>query len=151
MKMLSLVFCLSLAMSAFAAKTLTPTALNGAKGIVMDGKEAKKLIDSGVTPIDARPKIEYVEGHLPNAKVVSYKSRSANKEGFDLGKDKFKVKKIAKFAKKSDCIMLYCNGQYCWQSYKAARWLIEKESYQCVYWFRGGMPAWKEAGFSVAK
>ena len=38
-----------------------------------------------------------------------------------------------------------CNGAECWKSYKAAK-VAAGKGYQSVYWLRGGLPEWEEAG-----
>ena len=41
-----------------------------------------------------------------------------------------------------------CNGTECWKSYKATRTAVAA-GYTKVYWFRGGMPEWREKHMPV--
>ena len=44
--------------------------------------------------------------------------------------------------------MFFCNGPECWKSYKASRAAVAA-GYPKVYWFRGGMPEWREKRLPV--
>ncbi|MPZ45529.1 MAG: sulfurtransferase [Betaproteobacteria bacterium] len=43
-------------------------------------------------------------------------------------------------------IVFFCSGSRCWLSYNAAL-RATRAGYSNVYWYRGGIEAWREAGF----
>jgi PQQ-dependent catabolism-associated CXXCW motif protein len=45
-------------------------------------------------------------------------------------------------------IVFFCEGVVCWESYNAAL-RAEKMGFTRVYWYRGGINAWKEAGLPM--
>jgi rhodanese-related sulfurtransferase len=45
-------------------------------------------------------------------------------------------------------IVFFCEGVGCWESYNAAL-RAEKMGFTRVYWYRGGLDAWKEAGLPM--
>lgn len=47
-------------------------------------------------------------------------------------------------------LVFFCAGAECWESYNAALRAIGL-GFKKVYWYRGGMAAWNEAGFPVAE
>ncbi|OZA43941.1 MAG: rhodanese [Hydrogenophilales bacterium 17-61-76] len=80
---------------------------------------------------------------LPGAK---YKESSAKEVGFDPADDQFALNKLPR--DKNTPFMMYCDGTICWKSYKSALMAVEG-GWKNVYWFRGGLPEWKEAGLPV--
>lgn len=126
------------------AKPSTPTDVKGMK--LVSPAEAKKLIDSGAQAVDVRKKLEFAEEHIPGAISVPYKEKSAKKPDFDSGKDKFKDKKVPK----DKPVVIYCNGEKCWKSFKASKWLVDK-GFTNINWLRHGIPGWKKAGFPTEK
>ena len=128
----------------FGAKAKTPESLEGAT--VVDAKKVKELLAEGATAIDTRKGIEYAEAHIKGAIHVPYKEKSAKKPDFDMSKDKWKTKKLPQ--DKNAKIILYCNGATCWKSFKSSKTAVSL-GYKNVFWFRGGMPEWKKAGFAT--
>lgn len=122
----------------------TPTSLPGAK--IISAAEARNLITKGMPVYDVRGQEEYDTGHVPGAILVSYKEGSAKEVGFDAADDQFALNKLPK--DKNTPFMMYCDGTICWKSYKSAVMAIQA-GWKNVYWFRGGFPEWKEAGFAV--
>jgi PQQ-dependent catabolism-associated CXXCW motif protein len=51
---------------------------------------------------------------------------------------------------KDDPIVFYCQSAKCWVSYNAALHAA-KLGYNNLYWFRGGIDAWKDAGLPISK
>ncbi len=49
---------------------------------------------------------------------------------------------------KSRMLVIYCGGPMCWGSYNAALRAIHM-GYRNVYWYRGGIEAWRQAGQPV--
>ena len=45
----------------------------------------------------------------------------------------------------SQPLVFFCQGPQCWLSYNAAL-RFENLGYQNVFWYRGGLKAWKQAG-----
>lgn len=122
----------------------TPTSLPGAK--VVSAAEAKALIAKGMAVFDVRVEDEYKTAHVPGAVSVTYKESSAKEVGFDPADDQFALNKLPK--DKNTPFMMYCDGTICWRSYKSAVMAIQA-GWKNVYWFRGGFPEWKAAGFAI--
>ena len=120
----------------------TPKLLNGVT--VVSAKEAKALLDKGVALYDTRVEHEYKEGHIKGAISLPYKENSAKEVDFDATLDNWDVAQLPK--DKNTPLIFACNGPECWKSYKSAKVLLDNK-YTRIYWFRGGFPEWKEAGF----
>ena len=129
--------------TAMAEKQLTPEKLDGATIVDADWVKANL---STVTVYDVRKKAEYVDAHIPGAIYAPYREKSKKAADFDASKDKLDLGKFT--ADKNAPVVTQCNGERCWKSYKTAVWLV-REGYKKVYWFRGGLPAWKAKGFPV--
>lgn len=132
---------LGLAFAAPAFANETPATLAGTK--LVSAAEAKKLIDSGATAIDARVAAEYAEKTIKGAKSVPYKEKSAKDANFDVSQDQFDLSKLP--ADKATPMVMFCNGPDCWKGYKAAA-TAAKAGYKQINWFRGGLPEWVKAG-----
>ena len=122
----------------------TPNSLPGAK--ILNATEAKAMMEKRVKIYDVRVSEEYEIGHLPGAIHVPYAESSAKEVDFDPADDKFSLNQLP--ADKNEMLVMYCDGTICWKSYKSALMAI-KAGWKNVYWFRGGLPEWKEAGFPV--
>ncbi len=122
----------------------TPKELAGAQ--VIEAKQASDMVAKGVTVIDARAEPEYLEGHIKGSLLVPYHEVSAKEVGFDAAEDKFDLAKLPQ--DKNAAMLLYCDGTPCWKSYKAAVLAI-RGGYKNIYWFRGGYPEWKAAGYPL--
>lgn len=122
----------------------TPKELAGAQ--VIEAKQANDMVNKGVIVIDARVVTEFAEGHIKGALSVPYHEVSAKEVGFEAEEDKFDLAKLPQ--DKTAAMLLYCDGTHCWKSYKAAVMAI-RNGYKNVYWFRGGFPEWKDAGYPV--
>ena len=123
----------------------TPTALPGAK--VISAAEAQALIAQGMAVYDVRVEEEFEKAHIPGARSVAYKEGSAKEVDFDRADDQFALYKLPK--DKNTPFIMYCDGTICWKSYKSAVMAMEA-GHKNVYWFRGGLPEWKEAGLPIA-
>lgn len=122
----------------------TPTTLPGAT--VISAAEAKSLIEKGIPVYDVRVKEEYNSARVPGAISVPYVEGSAKEVGFDPADDQFALNRLPK--DKNAAFMMYCDGTICWKSYKSAVMAIQA-GWKNVYWFRGGFPEWKQAGFPI--
>lgn len=122
----------------------TPTSLPGAK--IIQAPEAKALIAKGVPVFDVRADEDYQRGWIPGAIHVEYHETSEKAADFDPADDRFDLGKLPK--DKAAPLIMYCDGTVCWKSYKSATTAV-KAGWKNIYWFRGGFPEWKEAGYPV--
>lgn len=122
----------------------TPATLPGIR--LIDTTEAKALIEKGTKVFDVRLPEEFDHGHIPGSILVPYDEASAKEVDFIATEDKFDLRKLP--ADKNETFLMYCDGTICWKSYKAARMAMQN-GWKNVLWFRGGLPAWKEAGLPV--
>jgi len=113
----------------------------------VDAATVAKLAAERARIIDTRALHDFLAGHLPEAIHVDYRERSARELNFDSRLDDVPafLTRLAKFARKDQALVFYCNGTACWKSYKAAS-VVQKAGYGQVYWFRGGVTEWKKAG-----
>ncbi|MCP5083169.1 MAG: guanylyl cyclase [Alphaproteobacteria bacterium] len=104
--------------------------------VKVDAKGAKALFDRGVTFIDSRGSGSFGRGHVPGALNITY--GLLTKEG------------LSRMVTPDKDVVFYCGGMDCSLSAnscaKALVW-----GYAKVYYFAGGYPAWKSAGFEVEK
>ena len=140
------------AVSADAAKQFTYVASLGIttpdalKGVTRVGaEEVAELAKQGVTLVDTRTQKEYENEHVRGAVLVPYVEKSLKEIDFDAAKDDFSALKALPTDKP---VVFFCNGPECWKSYKASR-AASLAGYTKVYWFRGGMPEWREKHMPV--
>ncbi len=109
--------------------------VEGAKKI--DLNEAMKKHDQGYIFIDNRSSRGYGQGHIPNAINLPFKTGLTRESLQDL-------------VTKNEPAVFYCDGEGCYKSAhgaaKAVTW-----GYTNIFYFAGGMPAWKKAGLYVEK
>jgi rhodanese-related sulfurtransferase len=98
---------------------------------------AKALRDRGVTFIDVRAPKDFARGHVPGAKNIDVKT--------DMTRER-----LLQEASANDEVVFSCHGRYCMDSAcaaaKAVTWGFTR-----VYYFAGGFPTWREAGYPVEK
>lgn len=99
---------------------------------VLAGREALAL--------DLRESIDFGQGHLPGAVLLTLPQRSrltatvlAARPGFD---------------RDADPLVLYCYGRDCIRSWETSA-LAARDGFAHILWFREGMTAWQEAGYPV--
>ena len=101
----------------------------------IDVVTAKSLRDRGVVFVDVRAPKDFARGHVPGAKNIDVK--------IDMTKQS-----VLKVASLNDEIVFSCHGRYCMDSAcatsKAVVWGFTR-----VYYFAGGFPAWKDAGYPI--
>jgi TolB-like protein/class 3 adenylate cyclase/rhodanese-related sulfurtransferase len=101
----------------------------------VDLMTAKAMRDRGVVFVDARAAKDFARGHIPGA--VNLNVQTVLSRGT-----------LAPIAAKDQEVVFSCHGKYCPDSAiasaKAVIW-----GYTHVYYFAGGYPAWKEAGYPV--
>lgn len=122
----------------------TPLSLEGAT--VVSASQVKELQANDTPVIDARITAEFNEAHIPKALHIFYNEKSAKSANFNPQPDNFDLSKLP--ANKNAGVIFYCNAGACWKGYKAATVAV-KAGYKKVYWFRGGLPEWKEKGYPV--
>src|SRR5262249_40524099 len=109
----------------------------------IDLATAKSLHDEGAVFVDTGPADDWAREHIPGS-VNLYFARSR-----DTGRAPFTKERLLGLADKRREIVLYCYApdSACapiWDAAKAVKW-----GYLKVYYFKGGTPAWKAAGYSV--
>jgi rhodanese-related sulfurtransferase len=121
----------------------TPDSLKGVTRV--RAEEVAELAKQGVTLVDTRSQKEYENEHVRGAILAPYIEKSLKEADFDASKDDFSALKT--IAKEKPVIFL-CNGPECWKSYKASK-TAAASGYTKIYWFRGGMPEWREKHLPV--
>ena len=121
---------------------LTPTFLPGAT--VVSAEKVVDLMKSGAIMVDVRTEAEYKARHIARAQFLPYAEQSKKEVGYDRSQDKFGLGAVV--TDKNVPLIFACNGEECWKSYKAATWALA-EGHKTVYWFRGGLPEWRNRRF----
>jgi rhodanese-related sulfurtransferase len=124
----------------------TPRQLEGTE--LVSARQARELSIRGVAFFDGRTEEEYRTGRPAGARWLPYVERSAKETDYDPSKDELDVRKLP--VDKNQEIIFSCGGPECWKSYKSARRAM-KEGYRRVYWFRGGIKEWNDAGLPTDK
>jgi rhodanese-related sulfurtransferase len=124
----------------------TPRLLEGTE--LVSAKQARGLAIRGVAFFDGRTEEEYRSSHPAGARWLPYVERSNKETDFDASKDELDVSKLP--ADKNQEIMFSCGGPECWKSYKSAIRAL-KQGYKRIYWFRGGIKEWLDAGLPIEK
>lgn len=132
-----LVAILSLVAFSFAgaAELVESTPERVAGATTVDAAQAKNLFDQEALFIDLRKENMWNSGRIPGAVWLEMKSA-------------FTQEALAAEAGKDEVLVFYCSGVRCPRSAKACEKAIEW-GYTNVNYFRGGFPAWKNAGFPV--
>jgi rhodanese-related sulfurtransferase len=125
---------------------LTPGALPGAAQPSAEGLR-ELIAKSPVVLADTRSAREFGLEHIPGAVSAPYGEKSLKEREYDAQLDDTSA--IAKLDRNRPTVFL-CNGPECWKSYKASRAALAM-GFKTVYWFRGGMPEWRERGFATVK
>ena len=103
--------------------------------ITIDPQQAKTLHDRGVKFVDVRAAKGFASGHVPGAFNLDVAT--------ELSRDS-----LSRIVGKDEEFVLSCHGKTCSDSaYASAKALIW--GFKRVYYFAGGFPAWKEAGYPV--
>ncbi len=101
----------------------------------IDVPTAKTLHERGVVFVDVRAAIDFAAGYVPGAINLDL--------WIDLSR-----KSLSKVVGKDDEVMFGCHGKYCpYSAYASAKALLW--GFTRVYYFAGGFPAWKDAGYKV--
>jgi adenylate cyclase len=101
----------------------------------IDAAKAKALHVRGVVFVDVRDAGEFDRGHIPSAANLNM-STGLSKEN------------LSQLVGKDDEVVFSCFGKYCPRAtYACAKAMLW--GYTRVYYFAGGFPAWKDAGYPV--
>jgi rhodanese-related sulfurtransferase len=122
-----------------------PDAIQGVTRV--SAETAADLVKQDVTFVDTRSQKEFDNEHIRGAVIAPYVEKSLMEVNFDASKDDFSALASLKLDK-SRPVVFFCNGPECWKSYKASRAAVQA-GYIKVYWFRGGMPEWREKRLPV--
>lgn len=120
----------------------TPRELPGAQ--VVDPAAVAQLLQQGAVYIDTRTEAEFKAGRVPGSRLLPYVEKSPKDADYDPKLDQFDLSQLP--ADRNAALVFACNGAECWKSYKASKAALQA-GYQRVYWFRGGFPAWRAAGY----
>jgi rhodanese-related sulfurtransferase/ABC-type phosphate/phosphonate transport system substrate-binding protein len=124
----------------------TPRTLAGTE--LVTAQQAQQLVTRGVPLFDGRTEEEFRTGRPAGARWLPYVERSTKETDYDDAKDELDLSKLP--ADKSAELMFSCGGPECWKSYKSARKAM-KAGYTKIYWFRGGIHEWRQAGLPIEK
>lgn len=116
-----------------AADKISPLAVAGTTAVTTN--EAKKLFDSGALFVDVRSTKAWNIGRISDAVLLDIKSN-------------FTEASLTAEAKKTDAIVIYCNGEDCLRSAKASKMAVGW-GFTKVNYYRDGFPAWKKAGYPI--
>jgi rhodanese-related sulfurtransferase len=122
----------------------TPVGVAGAT--VVNARQVRDLMARGATLFDTRIPGEYDDEHIVGAHSLTYSETSRKDPEFDPATDHFDLASLPK--NKGAPIIFQCNGPECWKSYKATVTAV-RAGYSNVYWFRGGYPEWRLAGYPL--
>lgn len=123
----------------------TPRSLGGAQ--VVDAVAVAQMLQRGARYIDTRTDAEFKAGHVPGAQLVPYVEKSAKDADYEAALDQFDTAQLG--SDRGVELIFACNGAECWKSYKASQAAL-KAGFTKVHWFRGGFPAWRDAGQKIA-
>ena len=117
-------------------------------GTEIDLATAKSFHDKGVVFIDTGSEALWKKGRVPDALNLP-----SLRDVDDPTEKHFRETTLSEIVDKSEEVVFYwwapgwyTNGPLTWVAAKAVNW-----GYQKVYYFHGGTPAWKEAGYPIEK
>jgi PQQ-dependent catabolism-associated CXXCW motif protein len=119
----------------------TPTSLPGAR--VVTTAELKEMLDKNPRPFLLDVLSGSTHRSLPGALWLN----NGGLGDFDAGEEKrfLDVIALATGYDRTRDIVFFCSGVRCWLSYNAAL-RAARAGYTSVYWYRGGIDAWRAAG-----
>ncbi len=123
----------------------TPEAVQGVTRVTAE--TVAELAKQDVVLVDTRSQKEFDNEHVRGAVLASYVEKSLKEIDYDAAKDDFTSLASLKLDKAKP-VVFFCNGAECWKSYKASRVAV-LAGHTKVYWFRGGMPEWREKRMPV--
>jgi PQQ-dependent catabolism-associated CXXCW motif protein len=125
----------------------TPTAIPGGRVVTTD--QLRVALQSGKRDfilIDAF----YAPGHqtIPGAYNIPLAGTGGNFLDYAQGQVFIRLMQLTN-ARSDYPIVFFCEGARCWESYNAALRAVNM-GFSNVYWYRGGIDAWQEAGLPMA-
>ena len=139
MKQSTHIFAIVVALSGICACATTPKPTDIAGATTVDVVAAKALYDRGVRFVDVRGSNSYSKGHVRDAVNLELTVGGASGEA-----------KLAKVVNKDQEVVLYCGGLDCKLSSKATEMAVSW-GFKNVYYFPGGYPAWRGAGYPTSR
>lgn len=131
LKIFVLLLSLSSANSVLADES--PLTIDGAATV--DTAKAKELFEQKFLFLDVRRDSDWQEGHISGAIHLEMEKM-------------YSAKALGDLIKKNDPAVIYCNGPSCPRSAEASKnavaWGFTK-----IYYYRDGIPAWKDAGLPI--
>ncbi len=128
--LLILLFCF---VNTSKADNLAPEKIEGAHTI--STVTAKLLFDKGYYFVDVRGLDDFKIGHIPGAYHLSIKSD-------------FDEQNLSAIVKKTQPVVIYCNGILCMGSSIAIKKAIDW-GWSNIFYYREGIRDWKQQGYSV--
>jgi PQQ-dependent catabolism-associated CXXCW motif protein len=119
----------------------TPDALPGAR--IVRTAELKEMLERDPRPFLVDVLSGPVHRSLPGALWL----HNGGLGDFDAAEEQRFLDVLARLSghDKAREIVFFCSGSHCWLSYNAAL-RATRAGYTNVYWYRGGIEAWREAG-----
>ena len=127
--------CSNTAVQAEKTDWYAPESVEGT--VTIDVYEANELFHAGAVFVDVRNPRLYARKHVPGAHHL------------DL-KDGYSEQALNAIASLDDPVVIYSSGEQCARSYRASEMAV-KWGYKKVYYFRGGIIDWRDAGFTMEK
>jgi rhodanese-related sulfurtransferase len=118
-----------------ASELVQSTPLTVAGATTVDAAQAKQLFDQEALFVDLRKENMWNAGRIPGALWLDFKKA-------------FSQEALEAEAPKDTAVVFYCSGDRCPRSAKACEKAVAW-GYTKVYYFRGGFPDWKNAGYPV--
>ena len=101
---------------------------------------AKTLFDENALFVDARDSEMYLEGHIENSINIPWENTDNDKID----------KKFSNINYDKD-IVIYCSGGDCTLSIDLGEYIFNELSFERVFIFEGGYPAWIDNSFPISK
>ena len=105
--------------------------------VTVDVYEANDLFHGGAIFVDVRNPRLFARQHVPGAHHL------------DL-KNSYSEKALNAIAGLDEPVVIYSSSEHCSRTYRAAEMAV-KWGYTKVYYFRGGIVDWRDAGFKMDK
>jgi len=127
--------CSNIAVQAEKTDWYAPMSVEGT--VTVDVYEANELFHAGAVFIDVRNPRLFAKKHVPGAHHL------------DL-KDGYSERALNAIAGLDDPVVIYSSGEQCSRSYRASEMAVNW-GYTKVYYFRGGIIDWRDAGLPMEK
>lgn len=118
-----------------ASELVASTLLTVPGATTVDAAQAQQLFDQEALFVDLRKENMWNSGRIPGAVWLDFKTA-------------FSEEALEAEAGKDEAMVFYCSGERCPRSAKACEKAVAW-GYTKVNYFRGGFPAWKNAGYPV--